>query len=158
MTRLITNPTGPVYALQNMLRSISEKNINILPVIPDGIYGPHTFASVRSFQFHFGLEPTGVVNYHTWTTIAAEYHKLKPYQLYQSDLAPSDLMIFQVKLKHLMKQILSEDLIIPAIEYEPATMEAIKWLQRKSGLNESGYADVETQYALDGLYRNSLIL
>ena len=158
MTRLITDPTGPVHALQNMLRSISEKNIEILPVIPDGIYGPYTFASVRSFQLHFGLEPTGVVNYETWTKIADEYHKLTPYQLYKSELTPSELMIFQVKLKHLMEQMLSKDLIISAKEHNSDTTKAIKWLQRKSGLKETGYADVDVQYALDGLYRNSLIL
>ena len=158
MTRFITYPTGPVYALQNMLRTVSEKNTNILPVIPDGIYGPNTFASVRSFQLHFGLEPTGAANYHTWTAIADEYHKLKPYQFYKkSELAPSDLMIFQVKLKHLMKQMLSKNHGISDEENDPTMTEAIRWLQRKSGLNESGYADVDTQYALDGLYRNSLI-
>ena len=41
-------------------------------VYPDGIYGEETYQSVKSFQVKNGIEPTGEIDYETWTKITQE--------------------------------------------------------------------------------------
>ena len=152
---------APVFDLQSMLRSISSGNTNILPVIPDGIYGPNTYASVQSFQAFFGLEPTGTADYITWNKIVSEYENiLQPVPLYPIEYKPTlskpELSILQVKLKHLESMYLSGNTISSSGEYDKATIELLKQIQHLSGLHESGYADIQTQYAVDGLFQNSI--
>lgn len=66
---MISNRIGtgrPVGNLQSFLRNISQEYEDVLSVVPDGIFGPQTTASVKSFQRQFGMEPTGTVDNDTW--------------------------------------------------------------------------------------------
>lgn len=65
---------GPkVLQMQEQLNRIA-KNYPALPTIAeDGIYGPRTAESVRTFQKIFGLPQTGVVDYRTWYKISQIY-------------------------------------------------------------------------------------
>ena len=62
-----------VRMLQEQLNRIA-RNYPAIPVISeDGIYGPATAESVRTFQSIFGLPQTGVVDYRTWYKISEIY-------------------------------------------------------------------------------------
>ena len=40
----------PVESMQTMLRFAAEGNNRLLPVVPDGVFGPNTMAAVTAFQ------------------------------------------------------------------------------------------------------------
>lgn len=62
-----------VRMLQEQLNRIA-RNYPAIPIISeDGIYGPATAESVRTFQSIFGLPQTGVVDYRTWYKISEIY-------------------------------------------------------------------------------------
>ena len=51
-----------------------RKGISAIPsIVPDGIYGPKTKATVEKFQAVFGLPVSGVVDYNTWYEISNIY-------------------------------------------------------------------------------------
>ncbi len=55
-----------VLQFQRWLQTISRYNPSVKFVIPDGIFGPETTQSVRSFQEMSGLPQTGNVDFETW--------------------------------------------------------------------------------------------
>ena len=63
----------PVRSLQIMLRVISEDDLQLPTVVPDGIYGPSTANAVAMFQRREGLPATGIVDQLTWDTIVTAY-------------------------------------------------------------------------------------
>ncbi|MBQ7792411.1 MAG: peptidoglycan-binding protein, partial [Clostridia bacterium] len=66
----------PIRSVQTYLREIGNKYSEMPNIIPDGIYGPETEASVRWFQEFVGLPVTGIVDKRTWDTILEEYFTL----------------------------------------------------------------------------------
>lgn len=63
----------PVRSLQTMLRVLAEDDEELLPLIPDGIYGTQTRQAVTAFQRKYGIPVTGVVDQATWERITAEH-------------------------------------------------------------------------------------
>ena len=63
----------PIRSLQTMLRVIAEDDDQLPTVIPDGIYGPSTMASVTAFQRMYALPITGITDQTTWEKIVAVY-------------------------------------------------------------------------------------
>lgn len=55
-----------VYTFQTWLAAIARHNDEVLPVIPDGIFGPETTRSVKSLQKAAGLPQTGDIDIDTW--------------------------------------------------------------------------------------------
>lgn len=62
-----------VRQIQEQLNVIAEAYPAIPKVTADGIYGPATAESVRTFQKVFGLPQTGEVDYTTWYKISEIY-------------------------------------------------------------------------------------
>ncbi len=62
-----------VRQLQQQLNRISENYPAIPALIADGIYGPLTEQSVRTFQRIFALPVTGIVDFATWYAISRIY-------------------------------------------------------------------------------------
>lgn len=63
----------PVRTIQEQLNGVA-RNYPALPTVAvDGIYGPATENSVRTFQGIFKLPQTGVVDFATWYKISAIY-------------------------------------------------------------------------------------
>lgn len=62
-----------VRQLQEQLDAIASVYTAIPRVTPDGIYGPATAASVKTFQSVFGLPQTGVTDFATWYKISHIY-------------------------------------------------------------------------------------
>lgn len=63
----------PIRSLQTMLRVIAEEDPRHMTLVPDGIYGPETTASVSTFQRLHGLPVTGITDQTTWETVLAAY-------------------------------------------------------------------------------------
>ena len=62
-----------VRTIQEQLNTIASVYSAIPSLVPDGIYGENTQASVRQFQSIFGLPQTGIVDFATWYRISAIY-------------------------------------------------------------------------------------
>ena len=62
-----------VYQIQKQLARIAKAYPAIPSIVPDGIYGPKTKATVEKFQAVFGLPVSGVVDYNTWYEISNIY-------------------------------------------------------------------------------------
>ena len=138
---MITEPTRflgrPVYSLQTMLRAIARQDPRILPVIPSGIYGPNTYASVKSFQDTFSLPVNGSVDFETWQTIINRYETLPP------NIVPN-LYLAQAMFSALARQFPS---------FSPsAGSENIRYLQAISDLPVTGDLDAATYLVLQELY------
>lgn len=63
----------PIESLQYMLRCLSCSDSRLVPVTPDGIYGPNTAAAVTAFQRCRGLPTTGRVDLLTWEAVTEAY-------------------------------------------------------------------------------------
>ena len=62
-----------VLQMQEQLNVIAGAYPAIPKITADGIYGPATAESVRTFQKVFGLPQTGTVDYTTWYKISEIY-------------------------------------------------------------------------------------
>lgn len=63
----------PIRSVQTFLRELGNQYEDIPTVIPDGIFGEQTQASVIWFQNKNNLPATGVVDKTTWDLLVAEY-------------------------------------------------------------------------------------
>ena len=156
----------PVRSLQTMLRHISDVDPRVLPLIPDGYYGRNTYASVRSFQQAYGLPETGQVDLPTWEAIVAVHNQVLPArfppitapiwpagQTIQPGQANLHLYLVQAMLTVLAR-------FFPALQapaftgiLDPATAEGLRWVQKASGLPETGALNTVTWHNLNNLYR-----
>ena len=71
----------PIRSLQTMLRVIATDQGDEISVIPDGIYGGNTMASVAAFQRSHGLPSTGVTDQQTWEKIVEAFTGSRTRQL-----------------------------------------------------------------------------
>ena len=65
-----------VAELQRYLREISMNGADVRPVIPDGVYSPHTAAAVSDFQRIKGIPETGETDRATWELILDTYYDI----------------------------------------------------------------------------------
>ena len=139
----------PIYNLQIMLRLISQSDSRILPVIPDGIYGPNTYAAVRSYQEIAGLSATGSVDQDTWDRIVSQYNAII------WNIAPSDgLYLVQAMLAAVSEQYSSINAPPITGKNNTQTEAALISIQNASNLTPSGIPTPETRKALMSLYNS----
>ncbi len=157
---------NPVESLQTMLRQLSDFDPRILPVIPDGLYGPNTYASVRSFQEAYGLRVTGEVDNGTWNTIVNAFQEqiperlqpaVEPFWFPGQSIQPGEQNV-HLYLVQAMLLALSEyypELTAPAVDgiLDPVTEQDLKWIQAKADLPQTGNLNTLTWRALNSLYR-----
>ena len=179
-TPLKRGSQGPnVVVVQAELNRISQSYPAIAKVPKaDGIFGPKTESSVRSFQRIFGLEPDGIVGKATWYELIRLYTaiqqlselKSKGQQFYSVSWAyPSALRQGDrgqsVRQLQYMLTMLSEFISqFPPLEVDgifgPATRQSVLAAQRYFELEETGVVDPSTwdriydQYA--GIQRTAL--
>ena len=179
-TPLKRGSQGPnVVVVQAELNRISQSYPAIAKVPKaDGIFGPKTESSVRSFQRIFGLEPDGIVGKATWYELIRLYTaiqqlselKSKGQQFYSVSWAyPSALRQGDrgqsVRQLQYMLTMLSEFISqFPPLEVDgifgPATRQGVLAAQRYFELEETGVVDPSTwdriydQYA--GIQRTAL--
>ena len=163
-TPLKRGSQGPnVVVVQAELNRISQSYPAIAKVPKaDGIFGPKTESSVRSFQRIFGLEPDGIVGKATWYELIRLYTaiqqlselKSKGQQFYSVSWAyPSALRQGDrgqsVRQLQYMLTMLSEFISqFPPLEVDgifgPATRQSVLAAQRYFELEETGVVDPST--------------
>lgn len=157
---------NPILSLQTMLRQISDHDSRILPVVPDGLYGTSTYASVRSFQEAYGLPVTGEADYQSWAAIVEVHERIlpermqprtEPYWFPGQSVQPGQknvhLYLVQAMLLAL-SQYYSELEATPVDGVlGPATQRGLQWVQAKAALPETGDLNTLTWHALNSLYR-----
>lgn len=156
----------PVSSLQTMLRLISETDTRILPIVPDGIYGANTYASVLSFQDAYGLPLTGETDLLTWDTIVRAYDRAVP-QTTSPTLSPiwstartvepgqSNYHIYLVQAMLAALSDLFQQLTPPELNgiLDETTQQGLRWIQGASALSQTGALDTVTWNHLNALYR-----
>lgn len=158
----------PITGLQTMLRLISNHDPRIFPVVPDGLYGPNTYASVRSFQEANGLSVTGQADQTTWDAIASAYAAylpeerppaIEPFWFPGQSIRPGERNIHLYLVQAMLLALSAEypALAPPAVDgiLNPETEQDLRWIQEKSGLPVTGILNTLTWHALTALYRAS---
>lgn len=156
----------PVSSLQTTLRGIAALDSRILPVVPDGLYGRSTHASVRSFQQTYDLPATGETDLQTWNAISTVYSSLFPARqtpviapvwTVEQQLLPGSsnyhLLLVQAMLTALGD--FFPDIPKPSLSgtLDIKTEEGLRRIQLAGGLPVSGNLDQQTWYHLNSLYR-----
>ena len=144
-----------VMELQNYLRTIARFRKNLPLVVLDGIFGERTTEAVKEFQAQNGLPVTGVVDQETWERIYQEYLQVAAetaepvcVQAYPSTdftIGPGTtgekVYFLQLMLIALGNQFHNIPSVALTGRYEDDTEGAVKKLQEKSGLPQTGKVD-----------------
>ena len=160
----------PVRSAQTFLREIANQFDEMPKVIPDGIYGAQTEASVRWFQNFRGLPVTGVIDKRTWDTLLEDYlillsEREPPVCV---NLLPKDFDVIlpgeenlhlhpiQAMMKNMsLKFDTVSDLDITGV-HDEASVNSVKSLQKILGKEESGAIDKAFWNDLVAMYESNL--
>ena len=156
-----------IRELQRYLRSIQFARQGYSDVAVDGIFGTATEQAVRSFQSTAGLPVTGSVDRITWDAIFATYETIEyingmPYAIdaFQNGDPPLTVgtqgvavYMLQIMLRHLGTRYAN----LPPVSrpngvYSENTAEAVRSVQRRSGICEIGITDKMTWDHVTMLY------
>ena len=149
-----------------MLRTISFHHEILPQIIPTGIFDEATLEAVMIFQRDFHPAVTGKVDYGTWQAIAEQYLQSAlalspptpilgyPYEDYliQPEEESVHLPIIQAMFYALSSIIENLDKGEVNGTHTGTSIENIKELQRRTGLNADGMISKETWDALSRLY------
>ncbi len=157
---------NPIFSLQAMLRTISFRQKIIPRIIPTGVFDEATLEAVMVFQREFYPPVTGVVDYGTWQAITDLYLQSAlalspptpilgyPYEDYT--IAPEEesvhLPIIQAMFYALSSILGNLDQGEVNGTHTGASVENIKELQRRAGLEPDGTISKETWDVLSRLY------
>ena len=155
-----------IYELQSYIRNISQLDSSVPSLIPDGIYGEETTASILAFQKRHLLPQTGKVDFDTWRKLSEENEKAlyalsEPLQV--APAANNDFPLKKGKSSHLNENVnlmltrLSAfyrnlDGAVPSSEYTDETERLIGIFQSLSGNTVTGETDKNTWNLLSSLY------
>lgn len=157
----------PVRELQTMLREASGRCPGIPAVIPDGVYGEATMRAVTAAQRFVRLPATGVADSATWEALLALSREAREYfappaplcicmaagAQIGEDEANRNLYLVQGMLRAL-SEVLSG---VPPVELtgrnDCLCCDALRWLQARADLPQTGELDRKTWASLAGLYR-----
>ena len=154
------NLQSAIYNLQKYLRAISFADTRVSRPPLDGIFDSATEDSVRSFQSTRGLNANGLVDEITWNAIYDEYKALalveelpffpKNPPNYVAKLGEESAFISIIQI--LLQELSSVYDVFESVEltgiFDDATEQAIKELQRASGLDVTGELDKNTYQRL----------
>ena len=142
----------PVHDLQVMLRELSYYDKSIPRLVPDGSFGNETLTAVLRFQRGAGLPVTGQVDNTTWDAVVLAYTRVRgdlrmplrangfPDRLYT--ISPGEnsvyLLMIQAMFNALMQVLEEVQYSVPDGLHDEGSVFNIRWLQRLSGLEESG--------------------
>ena len=159
-----------IRQIQTMLREISFFDEDIARVIPDGIYGSDTTASVQSFQRKNNLYETGEVDNDTWDKIVEVYEKTiddnkreiavriidesdVPITLGQSAIS---LYVIQAMLLALSDYFTNLERVDITGNFDSKTLDAVEQIQIISGMNVNPAIDREFLNKLSELYNTNI--
>lgn len=155
----------PVRSLQTFLREISRVR-DIPRVVPDGIFGSETKNAVESFQTLYLLPVTGEVDLVTWNKIIEVYDEalaetlppqrllIFPEETYVIDIGSEDEYLFVIQ--GAIKGIANNVENVPDVDvtgvHDEKSLQAVKSIQKISGIEENGVIDKATVNAITDLY------
>lgn len=156
----------PVRNLQTFLRKISFYYSTVPRVVPDGIFGEQTKRSVIGFQQQFNLPQTGEVDSATWSSIVSVYKEIlvlsdevDRIQLYPScahhiSRNSNNVCFYAIQAVIYAITVKFDNISNVTINgvYDEQTVEAVKQIQRISGIEETGNMDKRTWNAISGIY------
>lgn len=156
-----------IRGLQQDLRVINAKHDELLPKI-SGVYDVLTEDAVKRFQRRFGLPITGKTDLTTWDKIVHESNLIRsknslplavrvfPNAMYVVSLGDTGRFIYI--LQGILNGLAIEFPYLPKIDYTGVydcnTEQAIKILQKNSGLPPTGKLDAATWNSISFLYSN----
>ena len=160
------NQPWDVRELQQQLRTIAFYTHTLPLIAVDGIYGPETTIAVEQFQREHRIPVTGTVDLITWEMIRAEYLRvtginngalnISPFPGANYVIGPGDhsdlIAIVQIMLNVVSKQFSNLDGVPVDGRYGEATEQAVKKLQEKAGLQQTGIVDQLTWNAIASAY------
>lgn len=150
------NLQDAIFNLQKYLRAISFADTRVSRPPLDGIFDTATEDAVRSFQSSRGMNANGLVDRATWDAIYEEYKALAlAEELPFFPTSPADYAArlgeessFVSIIQILLRELSSVYDVFEAVEitgiFDTATEQAIKELQRASGLEITGELDRNT--------------
>lgn len=145
-----------IKEVQTYLYAISLFDSRIPQIIPDGIYGSETATAVRAFQREYGLPDTGSVDSATWNKIVGVYRNYQrsapcPFNCFPTvkyTVKSGDdgelVYIIQAMLDSLRRCYDNFPQTTVCGNYNADTIKAVKVLQQKVGLPQSGIVDCKT--------------
>lgn len=159
-----------VSNLQRYLRTLYYFDDSLSPTPVDGVFDRATEEAVRHFQQNEGLPVTGQVDQDTWERLFARYEKEKAFRRAPARMAhfprvPHDYRVtigeeqFLVRvIQHALQEI-ALDFEFPAAvpqsgKYDEDTANAVRVLQRVSGLPEDGEVNRATWEELVRYYNH----
>lgn len=157
---------SPIYDLQTMLRTILPGRL----LNPDGIYGNETKSAVTEFQRIYALPVTGITDLATWERLHEEYQKklihqekaetlqivLQPDQVIKIEEENLHLYLIQAILIALGELYLELPKVRVTGKNDPQTQSAIRWIQGKAALKQTGELDKTTWQHLTHQYRSAV--
>ncbi len=160
----------PIRSAQTFLREIANQYEEMPTVIPDGIFGEQTEASVKWFQNFRGLPVTGVIDKRTWDTLLEDYLFLlsereppvcvnilpKNFDVILPEEENRYLHSVQAMLKHLSLEFESvADLDVTGI-HDENSVNSVKSLQKILGKEQTGSIDKDFWNDLVAIYESHL--
>ena len=148
-----------VREIQRALRDIDYIENGRSRMIVNGIYCNRTKDAIRNFQTLYSLNPTGVVDFETWSLLHKVYHALMDdaqlarkisvfpeFSEYEITKGGADNIIYIIQ--HMLESVLSLYYDIYTVPfngiYDEATEEATKAFQRANLLDDTGIMDAKT--------------
>lgn len=158
----------PIYSMQEFLRVIAMSDGKLPVLIPDGIYGTQTEATVRIFQTEYGLPATGEVDNDTWDRIIEVYTDVRVYAEppHSTQMFPaSDYVIregengdFMYPIQAMLQAISSRFSNIPDFEltgtHSGDALNATQEIQKHMDTDCNGEIDVRCWHRISRLYEN----
>lgn len=154
----------PVWSLQFFLREIAYHDNRVPMVIPDGIFGAQTKASVEGFQSVHGLPRTGEVDFATWERVVEVYRAStasapRPVSIFPDDLpalssgdSSEHLFAIQGMLLALSRRFPQLGAVGVTGVHDEKSTAAVKQVQSIAGLEPTGVLDRNTWEHLSRLY------
>ena len=145
-----------ILELQRYLYGISLFDERIPRIIPNGIYNSDTAEAVMAFQQAYGLPQTGEADPDTWDMIVTVYRDITeiqpcPYAAFPSREYVSHIgdhgrlvYIIQAMLSGLCSAYDNMPWVEVSGDYGGDTAEAVRALQKRTGLPESGEVNCTT--------------
>lgn len=154
----ISNKQAEIRELQTILRLLSQTDRTIPAVNPDGIFGPETERAVLAFQSNMGIQPTGTVDFPTWTAVTNAYRTASSLQRRGVAFFPfpgngytvlpgekSDLVcVIQIMLSGIDVAYGAFSALKITGVYDQPTQDAVRIFQKINGLPQTSAVDSET--------------
>lgn len=155
-----------IAEILGLLYQIALRDSRIPAVLPQREYTDEAALAVRAFQEAYGLPVTGEIDGKTWDSITETYRRLTgaavPLRVFpageirlQRGDSGSQVQLLQSLLNLAAQRFANLEPVSITGEYDAETEEAVRRMQRISGLPETGVLDRSTWNRLAALF-NSL--